>query len=158
MLPPDEYQRAAREADYHIQVVIENIGVSSGEASLSGSVVNVFRGPPELRGKPMTLQVNCFGPGEEEDDWPPDGVGRLPVDSLRRGRVLEALVNETESGMEIALGLCTVIDSTTSTPQLQIDFRPTGRSRKKTALFFVAVVVAVLLLSALFLLLIDRRG
>ena len=150
MLPPDEYERAAREADYHVQLLIEDVAVGSGEASLSGSVVKVFRGPPELRGRPMKLQVSCFG-SEEKDDWPPDGVGRFGVDSLRAGRVLEALVNKTDSGTEIALGLCTLIDSATSTPQLQLDFKPAKRSRTKTIVTLVAVVVAVLSLSVLFL-------
>lgn len=148
MLPPEDYARAVREADYHIQIAIEDVDIRADEAFLSGNVVKVFRGSPALEGTSMKLRVDCFSPGEN-DEWPPDGIGRFPADALQAGRILEALVNETEAGMEIALGLSTVIDSATSARQLKIDFEPATDNRKKTMLLLASVAVLVFLLSTL---------
>jgi|CXWL01.1.fsa_nt_gi hypothetical protein len=146
MLPPEDYENAARQAEYHIQLVIKDVIIKSGEACLSGLVARVFRGPPELQGTCMKLQVSCFEL-ENEDEWPPDGIGRFQVESLKVGRVIEALVNNTSSGPEIALDLCTVIDTITAAPQLQIDFRPSKGTCKKTIIAFAALLlVSVLLL------------
>lgn len=116
MLPPEEYERAAREADYHVQVLISSIAVVDAEATVSGGVVRVYRGPAELAGTSMTLRVQC---AEPDDDWAPDGLGRIPAESLRVGRVIEAYVDATPAGCEVALGLCTLSDSATDSPQLR---------------------------------------
>lgn len=150
MLPPEDYEIAAQQADCHIQLIIEDVVVKSGEACLSGLVARVFRGSPELQGTRMKLQVSCFGL-ENEDEWPPDGIGRFPVESLRIGRVIEALVNNTSAGPEITLGLCTVINAITAAPQLQIDFRPSKGTHKKILSVLAAVLAALLLMSVLLL-------
>lgn len=148
MLPPEDYEIAAQQADCHIQLIIEDVVVKSGEADLSGLVARVFRGSPELQGTHMKLKVSCF---ELEDEWSPDGIGRLPVESLRIGRVIEALVNNTSVGSEVTLGLCTVIDVITAVPQLQIDFRSSKDTHKNTLPILAAVLVALLLMSVLLL-------
>ena len=124
MLPPEEYARAAREADFHVQVLISSVALVNGEASVSGEVVRVYRGFAELCGAVMTLCVPC---GDADDNWAPDGLGRIPADSLRAGRVLEAYVNGTSAGCEVALDLYTIVDSPTDSPQLQASADPTSR-------------------------------
>lgn len=155
MLPPEDYEIAAQQADCHIQLIIEDVVVKSEEADVSGLVARVFRGSPELQGTRMKLKVSCFGL-EDEDECPPDGIGRFPVESLRIGRVIEALVNNTSTGSEITLGLCTVIDAITAAPQLQIDFRSSKDTRKNTLPVLAAVLAALLLMSALLLFFVDR--
>jgi len=53
MLPPEEYERAVRKADYHVQIAIQKVDIAPSEAILSGTVVRVFRGPAELDGRGM---------------------------------------------------------------------------------------------------------
>jgi hypothetical protein len=150
MFSPDEYVRAVQEAHCHVQVLIEAVDVRDGVASLSGPVVKVFRGPPDLMNMPMKLQVFCDIP--EGNDWPPPGMESSPVDALRPGRLLEALVNQAGSGMEIALDLYTVTDSTSATPQLMLDFNPLRSGRKMTVGLLVSAAVVVLSVLAFFLL------
>ena len=118
MLPPEEYEEASRNADWHVQISIEDVKVKSDEAVISGPILKVFRGTPELQGRRLSLQVNCLS-ADEKDDFAPDGFGYFTVNSLQIGSVLEAYVNNTPSGLEIPLGLCTLLISSTLTPQLQ---------------------------------------
>jgi hypothetical protein len=115
MLPPEEYERAARDADYHLQMLISSVVMADAEADVIGEVVRVYRGPKKLLGTAMTLRVQC---DDDCDDWAPDGLGRVPADSLRTGRVLEAYVNALPEQLEVALNLCMVIDRATESPQL----------------------------------------
>src|SRR5579864_8637362 len=105
MLPPEEYERAAKEADYHVQIAIQQVEFESNDATLQGTVVKVFRGPAALHGTIMRLKVNYFSP-EQGNDWAPDGMGRLPVNALRAGRTLEAFIVQTDAGLIISEGLC----------------------------------------------------
>ena len=118
MLPPEEYERAAREADYHVQIAIQQVEFESDDAILQGTVVRVFRGPAALHGTIMRLNVSYLSP-EQDNDWAPDGVGRLPVNALRSGRTLEAFIVKTDTGLMISEGLCTLIDAATERPQLE---------------------------------------
>lgn len=118
MLPPEEYERAAREADYHVQIAIQQVEFASDDATLQGTVVRVFRGPAALHGTIMRLSVNYFSP-EQGNDWAPDGMGRLPVNALRTGHTLEAFIVQTDAGLIISEGLCTLIDAATERPQLE---------------------------------------
>ena len=124
MLPPEEYERAAQAATYHLQLVIESVTEEAGEALLSGTVVTVFRGPDALRGTVMRLRVPV---ATDEDDWAPDGLGRFAAGSLRPGLVLEAYLDATPAGCEVALDLCGVFDHETAAPQLPTTTqRPSG--------------------------------
>ena len=118
MLPPEEYERAARKADYHVQIAIQGVDIAPGEATLTGTVVRVFRGPSELDHKRMQLKVNCFSP-EEDNDWAPDGIRRFPAHALRAGRIIEAFIVQTPAGPEITADLCMVFDSATDRPQME---------------------------------------
>jgi len=115
MLPPEDYQRAALEADYHVQMLISSFTFESGEARVTGRVVGVFRGHDELCGSNITLNINY----SSDDDWAPDGLGRIPIELLQVGRVLEAYVNATPSGFEVALDLYILIDSATDSPKME---------------------------------------
>jgi len=117
MLPPEEYEQAARNADWHVQVAIEQVAFAPGEATLVGPVVRVFRGSSELAGHIMRLKVGCVRTGED-DEWAPDGAGRFPSDALRPGRILEAFVVDTPEGPEIAADLCSLLDSATDRPRI----------------------------------------
>ena len=114
MIPPDEYACAAHEADAHIQVVIANVALLPDEARVTGEVVRVFRGAAALHGATASLAVPCDRP----EDWAPDGLGRVPAESLRSGRVIEAYVKATPNGYEVVLDLCGVIDDPSDVPQL----------------------------------------
>jgi hypothetical protein len=118
MLPPEEYESEAWKADYHVQIAIQGVDLAPGEATLSGTVVRVFRGPPELEGKSMQLRVDCFNP-QEDNDWAPDGISRLSVDAIRAGRILEAFIVQTPAGPEIAAGLSVLVDSATDWPEMK---------------------------------------
>ena len=119
MLPPEEHARAASEADYHVQLRIEHVEVAANEARLRGRVVRVFRGPASLRDAPLALSVSCFGAGEVADTAPGDS-GSFPVDALRPGAILEAYLNRTPSGAEIAAGLCGIVPGESDAPLLAI--------------------------------------
>jgi hypothetical protein len=151
MYAPDDYARAVREAQYHVQILIESVDTHDGVATLTGPVVNVFRGPSELVNSRMQLQVFCSIP--EDEGWPPPGVGTFSVQALRPGRFLEALVNQVESGMEIPLDLSTITDSASANPQLKLDFRPTRSGRRGTVALLISAIVVNLSASALLLLL-----
>jgi hypothetical protein len=118
MLPPEEYERAAKKADYHLQLAIQIVNFAPDEATLTGTVVRVFRGPPELDRRRMQLKVNYFNP-EEDQDWAPDGLHRFPAPALRAGRILEAFIVQTPDGLEITADLCTLIDAATDRPQME---------------------------------------
>ena len=114
MLPPDDYARAAHEADAHIQMVIANVALLSGEARVTGEIVRVFRGAAALHGTAASLWVACDRP----EDWAPEGLGRVPTESLRAGRVIEAYMKATPDGYEVVLDLCVIIDHPSEVPQL----------------------------------------
>jgi hypothetical protein len=56
MLPPETYAEAARQAECHVQLVIEDVQVATDRAYLSGPVVKLFRGPPQLVGARLRHQ------------------------------------------------------------------------------------------------------
>ncbi len=149
MYPPEVYERAAREAAHHLQMTVEGIVIEAEEARLSGAVIEVFRGRPDLLGTKMSLRVPYFRPG---DPFPPGGIGRFPVESLRVGRVLEALVNDGPSGPEIPVGLCTIIDAATAAPQLLLEFKPVAQGSRKAPIALVALGALIALTTVVFLL------
>lgn len=131
-----------------MQVAIEDVVAGSGEATVSGPVVSVFRGPHNLLGTRVRLSVACVERAEEAD-WSPDGIGRFPIGSVRTGRVLEALVNDTPSGPEIALGLCAVVEAASTTPHLPLDFNPAAALGRNFTVAVLAVVLTALSLAVL---------
>lgn len=116
MHPPERYRRARQDAAYHLQLRIDEAVLAEGTATLSGPVVRVFRGPSSLIGGPMTLRVLYVPAGG--DRRPPGGIGRVPAESIAAGRILEAYVDVTPSGCEIALGLQALLDAPTDAPRL----------------------------------------
>jgi hypothetical protein len=150
MLPPEKYEEAARRAECHVQTAIEHVSIVGDKARLSGPVVKVFRGSPNLAGMRLELEVRCFEPG---DASPPSGTGRFPVEALRAGRVVEAFVNQPLSAPEIPLGLCGILDGATETPQIQMrSAPPSGLDIRGIAIRIAIVVGIVSLLSAVFFL------
>jgi hypothetical protein len=120
MISTDEFRRAARIAAAHLQLTIERIELPTtafGEALVHGKVQRVFRGPDELRGATMALNVSCVLPGAAP---PPSATLWMPVAELRSGRVLEAYVNPAAQGYAIVSCLSCLLDSVTDAPALTI--------------------------------------
>ena len=120
MLPDTEYKQAANNAEHHIQLTIDSINIAADAADVTGSVCRVFRGSNHLLGTTLTLQVSCIS-DNGDNDWPPDGMGRIPTNLLQTGRVLEAYLEQTSLGLAICLDLYMIIDSLTQQPQLRFD-------------------------------------
>lgn len=119
VLTPEEYASAAREATAHLQVVMAGAAAAGGIARVTGAVARVFTGQATLLGTTVTVAVPCDDP----DDWAPDGLGRMPVEALHPGRVLEAIVQASPDGFEVVLDLCQVLDNPTDTPRVTIPGR-----------------------------------
>ena len=85
MLPPEWHARAFREAPWHVQLAIDAVRVEGSTAFVSGPVVRVFRGPAELHGSPLTLELTTIAPDSSES-FPPGGSIRHPLVNLRVGR------------------------------------------------------------------------
>ena len=119
MLPPEEYERAAREAAGHLQLEITAVSLEPPEAVVAGRVVRVFRGPAAMIGSALRLRVPC-GDG---DDFAPGEPAPIATAELRAGRVLEAYVDRAPNGFEIVLDLYAVIDTATDVPQTPIPDR-----------------------------------
>jgi hypothetical protein len=149
MLPPDEYEQAASEADYHVQLAIEHVQVAGSEAKLRGRVVRVFRGPASLRDSELSVPVPC-ATAQELAEAPPGSRPRIPVVALRRGAVLEAYLNRTRGeAVEVTAGLCGVVASASDAPYLEMgkgeepSWQPEHRRLHLRALIGAAIAVAV---------------
>lgn len=141
MLPPEDYVRAAAAADAHVQVAVRLVELVPGTARLTGAVVRVFRGPADLQGTLLTL--NVASTGGDEANAPPDGIGRMPVEKLQSAKVIEAYLENTASGFELTLDLYTLLEAATETPQLVPVSSPDSTRRiPATAWVLAAVVVA----------------
>ncbi|HEX2872680.1 MAG TPA: hypothetical protein VHP33_15525 [Polyangiaceae bacterium] len=120
MLSRDVYAHAARTAAAHLQLGIERVELPTtalGEAHVHGTVQRVFRGPDDLRGASMSLNVSCVLPGAAP---PPGGILWTPSAELRPGRVLEAYVSPVAKGYASASSLSCLLDSATDAPAMTI--------------------------------------
>lgn len=150
MRPPEFDERAKREAAWIAQLVIESVLVAGAEARVTGKVVRVFRGRPELDGTTLTLTVPIHR-GDGSDTFAPGDLSPTPLEQLRSGRVLEAYLDDTDHGPQITLDLSTVLDAPTEEARLPVLLAP-APARKRPSVALIALIAAVLL-GLLFLLL-----
>ena len=129
MLPEDAYICAAREASSLLQLSITSVEVGELHATVSGTVARVFHGADRLLGQSLVLEVPVI---TEHTAAPPSGIGRTPAKRIRPGRVLEAYVNETDSGPEIPLGMCAVLERPTDEPQLETLFAASSERPRRS--------------------------
>jgi hypothetical protein len=142
MLPPDEYERAAQQADYHIQIEIQGVTHNTDHAQVTGRVVRVFRGTSELLNRNLLLEVPTLS-FEDQINAPPDGITRVSKESIRPRRILEALVNTGSGKPEIPLGLCAILRDPTDTPQLMAG--PRLAPNTKRTVLLVSLIIAIVI-------------
>ena len=147
MLPPEEYENVASQAESHIQLTIENFTISESEALVYGHVVRVFRGNKKLLDAKINLRVPCYSKNEP---GPPDGISRISVESLSRGCVLEALLNNTPTGPVIPLGLCIILQTSTALPQLPLSTNGSQLPIKKNIHVLILTIAILSILTGLY--------
>jgi hypothetical protein len=144
-------ERAKRDAEWLAQLAIESVEVAGREARVSGKVIRVFRGKPELLGTSQTLTLPIYR-GDGSDSVKPGDLSPTPLEQLRPGRVLEAYLDDTEHGPQITLDLSTVLDAPTDEAQLPVFLAP-APPQPKRSITPILLVLAAMLIAALFVLL-----
>jgi hypothetical protein len=119
-MPFYEHARAALAAELHVQIEIERVvlpGVTPGAAKVHGRIARVFRGDPALRASPIHIQVDCFREGDSDL---PVGVTWTPVEELLRAGAVEAYLDRSAEGYEVALENFRLLARVTDTPEFVI--------------------------------------
>jgi hypothetical protein len=151
MRPAELDERARRNAAWLAQLAIDSVSVQGREAQVTGRVVRVFRGAQQLLGSTLTLTVPILK-GDDGDRLKPGDLSPTPLGELRPGRVLEAYLDDSEQGPQIALDLSTVLDAATDEPRLAESLASAPAAYRRP-IGPIAAVIAALLLVALGMLL-----
>lgn len=148
MLPQGEYERAAQQAKYHVQIEIQDVTYHTDHAQVVGQVVRVFRGAPELLNQNLVLEVPTLS-FEDQITAPPDGIMHVSKESIRPRTILEALVSLNSGKPEIPLGLCAILRDPTETPQLVVTAQRNLKSNK--TILFLSLIITIALAAGILL-------
>lgn len=132
-----------REAEWHLQLVMESVDLAGSDALVGGRVVRVFRGSASMLGSPVSVRVPVVVPGA---DHPPSGISLTSPDELRVGRTLEGFFENTDRGMQAVYGLVMTLDEATDAPQHYLTAAATpgsteGSSRTRAVLLLPALLI-----------------
>jgi hypothetical protein len=123
MMPLETYLRARRNAQHHVQVLIERIefcpSALPGDVRVGGCVARVFRTTGSLAvGDRVSFAVAAI---RDSDDPPTGGVWWTGLGSLTNARFLEAFFHGEPPNVEIAAWQSRVINELADEPLMLLD-------------------------------------
>jgi hypothetical protein len=125
MLPPHEYEKARRNARFHLQVVIEevpsHVKTPCEQLLITGKVVRIFRGRHNLRQGDF-VKFNIAVQGEPYVAMC-SGIFWLNYSNLLQAKYMEVYLNGNPPNCSVALWQYALLDISTDQPTMSSESR-----------------------------------
>ncbi len=122
MLPLHRYEQARRDAEFHVQVQIQNVQdnvQTPGQARVDAKVVRTFRGEPSLKpGDDVRFMVSVLTGNENLEHVPIGGTIWTNYQELQAAEYLEVFLDGLPPECAIALWQQAIIKAPTDSPTM----------------------------------------